>query len=175
MNATQRHGDGGWLPRSDRCEVAVVYDDIFARDRAISLCDRLASHFKGDLDFKFTWWSVRFLKDPEIAHLAEEASSKADLLLFSSSAGVEPSPDLKGWIEGWLAHRGDQEGALAVQVNKVKGEVTPLESYLSTVARRGHLDYLPLTHSSTTFLPQPARKPGGPQRGLNSDTPLSTQ
>jgi len=168
MNAIPRQQEGGWRPPGDQCEVAVLYDDSSARDRAISLCDRLASHFKGDLDFNFTWWSVRFLKDPEIAHLAEEASRQADLLLFSASEGLEPSAELKGWIEEWLAHRGDGEAALAVQVKKAKGETTPLESYLNAVARRGHLDYLPL------IVPEAGHGPSSPQR-LFLSNPLSAE
>ena len=154
MSATQIKPGGGWLDGSGHCEVAVVYDGTPSRDRAVHMCDSLVNRFKDDLDFEFTWWNVRFFENPEIEHLAEQAAAQADLIFYSSAGPAEPSPDVKKWVEGWLACREGEEGALAVWIGKpgeVQGTVTPLESYLREVARRGHMDFLPFVYPTATI------------------------
>jgi hypothetical protein len=146
MNTIQLRPTGARLDAPERCEVAVVYDDVASRVRAIHLSENLASRFEGDLDFNFTWWNVRFLKDPQISSLAEEAVAEADLVLFSISQAAEPAPALKDWIKRWLSRRQSDEGALAVlldQSTASKDQITPLESYLRKVAEGGHMDFLP--------------------------------
>lgn len=146
MNAIQLSPTGPRLDTPERCEVAVVYDDIASRVRAMHLSESLANRFEGDLDFNFTWWNIRFLKDPQISNLAEEAAAEADLVLFSIGEAAEPAPALKAWIRRWLARRQSDEGALAVLLDQTiatKDHITPLESYLRKVADGGHMDFLP--------------------------------
>jgi len=146
MNAIQLRPTGPRLDNPERCEVAIVYDDIASRVRGMHLSENLASRFKGDLDFNFTWWNVRFLKDPQISSLAEEAAAEADLVLFSISQAAEPAPALKNWIRRWLTRRQGDEGAMAVlldQSTATKDQITPLESYLRKVAEGGRMDFLP--------------------------------
>jgi len=146
MNAIQLTPREARLDTPERCEVAVVYDDIASRVRAIHLSENLASRFEGDLDFNFTWWNIRFLKDPQISTLAENAAAEADLVLFSISKAAEPATPLKNWIRRWLTRRQSDEGALAVlldQSTASKDQVTPLESYLRKMAEGGHMDFLP--------------------------------
>src|SRR5882762_3446595 len=146
MNAIQLRPTAPPLDTPELCQVAVVYDDVASRVRAIHLSENLASRFEGDLDFNFTWWNVRFLKDPQISRLAEEAVAEADLVLFSISQAAEPAPALKEWIKRWLSRRQSDEGALAVlldQSTATKDQITPFELYLRKVAEGGHMDFLP--------------------------------
>ena len=92
MSVSQLKTGGGWIEAPERCEVAVVYDDIASRDRAIRVCDSLANRFKDDLDFEFTWWNVRFFEDPAIEQLAEQAAAAADLIFFSTARSTEFTP-----------------------------------------------------------------------------------
>jgi len=161
MNAIQLRPTGARLDIPERCEVAVVYDDIASRVRAIHLSENLASRFEGDLDFNFTWWNVRFLKDPQISTLAENAAAEADLVLFSISQAAEPATPLKAWIRRWLARRNSDEGALAVlldQSTASKDQVTPLESYLRKIAEGGHMDFLPRMTPASQASPRDSRK-----------------
>lgn len=127
----------------EQCEMAIVYADETARERAIQLCGRLAARFRMDPKFEFSWWNVRYLKDPQIAELAAQVAARADLLLFSSSGG-EPQRELKNWIRSWLPRRRGQ-GALVAWVNRSgKAKTTQLELYLEDVAEQGEMDFLPL-------------------------------
>lgn len=176
MSASQLKAGGGWIDAPERCEMAVVYDDTASRDRAIRICDSLVNRFKGDLDFEFTWWNVRFFEDPAIEHLAEQAAAAADLIFFSIARSTEPSLEVKNWIEGWLACRETQEGALAVWVDKsseIQDKISPLEIYLREVAQRGHLDFLPLISPAAPIAPEVIRNQGSPgASGPGDDLPL---
>jgi hypothetical protein len=130
----------------EQCEMAIFYDDDFARDRAMQLCDRLTDRFHEDPAFGFSWWRIRHLKDPAVAQLAAQVAAHADLV-FVSSSREEPAVELKEWIKDWLPRRQGHEGALVTWVNRpptsTKAE-TQLESYLRSVAKEGQLDFLPL-------------------------------
>src|SRR5688572_1395837 len=95
MEVTElEHREAGMpeIATPERCEVAIVYFDKPSRDRAIHLCDTLLERFKDDLDFEFTWWNVRYLTDPHIAHLASEAIANSDLIVFAAGENAELSP-----------------------------------------------------------------------------------
>jgi hypothetical protein len=149
------------LASVDQCEMAVVYDDQPARDRAIRLCDSLVTRFGQDPAFEFSWWNMRYLHDPELAQLAAQAAEKADLVLFSITGEVEPSAEVQQWVEKWLRRRRGHEGALVAWVKhspEHKQRTTPLESYLRSVARRAQMDYLPVGDSAAAdqSLPLPS-------------------
>jgi hypothetical protein len=129
----------------EQCEMAVFYDDDFARDRAMQLCGRLSDRFHEDPPFDFSWWRIRHLKDPAVAQLAAQVAARADLV-FVSSSRAEPSLELKKWVENWLPHRRGHDGALVTWVNRSSsGQTeTQLELYLRGVAKKGQLDFLPL-------------------------------
>src|SRR5262245_45984565 len=137
MKAIHLDPTGRSLDIPERCEVAVVYDDVASRVRAIRLSENLTNRFAGDLDLNFTWWNIRFLRDPQIAVLAEDAAAEADLVLFSISQVGEPAAALKDWTKRWLARRKSNDGALAVLLDQSvesKDQITPLESYLRKAA-----------------------------------------
>jgi hypothetical protein len=129
---------------TEACEMAIVYDDGSARERAMYLCDRLATQFHKDPQFEFSWWNIRYLNDPQVAELAARVAARADLLLFSSSRG-EPPTELKRWVKAWLPRRRGHGGALVTWVNRSAETVaTQLELYLKGVAQEGEMDYVPL-------------------------------
>jgi len=130
----------------EQCEMAIFYDDDFARDRALDLCGRLTGRFHQDPAFDFSWWRIRHLKDPAVAQLAAKAATRADLLFVSSSRD-EPPVELKEWVKQWLPRRKGHEGALVTWVNRSssgKKKQTQLELFLRDVAKAGQLDFLPL-------------------------------
>ena len=55
--------------------------------------------------------------------------------------------ELKKWVENWLPHRRNHDGALVTWVNRSRDKdkmETQLELYLRDVAKKGQLDFLPL-------------------------------
>lgn len=146
MNETELLPGDASSETVEQCEMAIFYDDDFARDRAMQLCDRLTDRFHQDPPFDFSWWRIRHLKDPTVARLATQAAARADLVFVASSRG-EPPVELKEWVEDWLPQRQGHEGALVTWVNRSsvgKKKETQLELYLRHVAKEGQLDFLPL-------------------------------
>ena len=127
-------------------EVAVVYEDTPARERAVALCQHLIQDFDEEIDFDFTWWKFRYLQDPQISRAAFRSASIADLLIFASTSGREPPASVKEWIDRWLSNKQDQECALLSLVGdagEADLERLPAFSYARNVAWRGHMDFLP--------------------------------
>src|SRR4030095_2598145 len=127
MNEKELMADGASPETFEQCEMAVFYDDDFARERAMQLCGRLSVRFHEDPAFDFSWWKIRHLKDPAIAQLAAQVAARADLV-FVSSSRAEPSLELKKWVEDWLPHRRGQDGALVTWVNRSDRKSTRLNS-----------------------------------------------
>jgi len=128
------------------CTGVVVYEDVPERNQVFRLYDRLADQFNHDLEFAFEWWRCKYLTDPDMAREAAEAASKADLILFSFHRLAEVPLEAKAWIERWLLKREPSAGALVVVQSsaEVPGTASSQDSYLCQVAKRAHLDYLPL-------------------------------
>ena len=150
MNETELFPSDASPETFDQCEMAVFYDDDFARDRAMQLCDRLTDRFHQDPPFGFSWWRIRHLKDPAVAQLAAQVAARADLLFVSSSRG-EPAVELEEWVKQWLPQRRGRDGALVTWVNHSSAEEnqqTQLELYLRNVAKEGQLDFLPLVDAA---------------------------
>jgi hypothetical protein len=126
-----------------------VYFDKPSRDRAIHLCDTLLERFKDDLDFEFTWWNVRYLTEPHVAHLASEAIVNSDLIVFAAGENAELSPQVKRRLERWMRQRQGREGALAVYLEAPSTAENPLDAYARGVAARAHLDYVAPTVAET--------------------------
>ena len=139
----------------DAVEVAVIYEDTRARERAVAISQHLIQGFADDMDFDFTWWKFRYLEDPQIARAAFRSASMADLLILASTSGTEPPPRVKEWVDRWLGNKTSQDCALLALVGKTGDpdqEKSPASSYARDVAWRGQMDFLTGT--------QPRRTPG---------------
>ena len=145
MSAMELKAQEAWTEKPDWCEVIAIYDDLPCRNAAIKLCHNLAHQFEDDLDFTFSWWNIKYLMDPQLARQAAAAASRADLLIFSTTSDLDLPADVKGWIEEWLPARLGREGALTVltqQSHHPELLTSPLGQHLSSVARRGELDFI---------------------------------
>ncbi len=136
------------------CSIAVVYENVAARDVAIRHCDALAQKFMGDLEFDITWWRFGYLVDPDIAREASQAAVRADLILVSLD-GDELPGDVKAWFERWLARREVAEGALALIRTATRADA--VDAYFRLAARHANLEYLDHTGSGSGSTARPDR------------------
>ena len=140
MSSTQEQT--GYYEVRTRCAVAVVYEDVAARDAAIELCDTLVGKFAGDLEFDLTWWRFDYLTEPMIAQEAGEAVAKADMILV-----VMDHPDgfpweVRAWLDHWLGKRRSAAGALAVLKMPGTVDYPYQDAWFRSVARGANLDFL---------------------------------
>ncbi len=125
--------------------IAVVYGDAEDRAQAVKVCDHLVERFWTQCEFSVSWCSCAMLEKPDLALEAVRKAAQSDLLIFTLAAEKELPMSVQSWMESWLEHRGEREGAL---VDLVAGASEPERSigrthaYLREMAHRGGMDYL---------------------------------
>lgn len=126
------------------CNIVVLYENDGTRGRAMAACDCLVRQFWQEVELKFHWWRVDFLRDPQLAALASDSAVLADFLVISLERNCEFPPAMEAWFESWLARRPEQFGALVDLAAAASGGVgdSARERFLLEVCRRGKFDYL---------------------------------
>lgn len=123
----------------------VVYETPSTREYVADLCSHSSRSLTSHAEGNFEWLCSARVHD---AAYAEEMLGKAldaDLIIFAAENEGEFSPEFKDWIERWLSHRSDREGAIAgFFTNRPQGIscACAKETYLRHVAHRAGLDYL---------------------------------
>jgi hypothetical protein len=93
------------------------------------------------------WYDVHSLSDLGILLEAVRAALVADVIVISVHAADELPLGLYVWIDAWLPRRTASEGALTALIgaDEPQGpESFRTREYLQAVARKGHLDFIPL-------------------------------
>jgi hypothetical protein len=122
--------------------VAVLYDDVEAREAATVFCDQLVQKFWAEFQFDVSWWPFTAAKEPRAAKEAAKKAAQAELLIFAPHPDREIPPELVDWVELWLTLRGRREGAMARTGTASTHAGARNELYLRNVAHRAGVDYL---------------------------------
>jgi hypothetical protein len=125
--------------------VAIIYDDIPAREAAVKFSDNLVRRFWSECEFEVGWWSIRDLDQPESARASAEKAAKADVLVFALNPEGELADSFFTWVDLWIGKRGEREGALAGLLDPAAGPngvATKKYLYLRSLAHRAGMDYL---------------------------------
>jgi hypothetical protein len=121
----------------------IVSEDYETEQRVEQIYQRLLKEFSGETDFKCLRVRFNSLAIPEVLKDAAKAAAKADLVIFSTHAERELPEHVRLWIERWLPEKSLEDSALAALVG-LPGEesgVTHIHEYLSSVARRGKMEF----------------------------------
>lgn len=124
----------------DVCTVVVIYEDTVTRQRALSVCDYLMQELWAQVEFDFHWWRTDFLEHEVMARAAAERAVEADFVIVCCETANELSPVVRAWFENWIEERQGRDGALLNLAHSVQPG-RPIDRFLSSVARRGMLDY----------------------------------
>ena len=125
--------------------VVVVYEDLAARERAVSFCDQLVGRFWERRELEVNWWPFALLEQAESAAEAAERAARADLIVFSACSEGDFPTAIRVWIECWLDRRGEREGLLAGLLEPAAapaGREGPKHHCLRKAAHRADMDYL---------------------------------
>ena len=125
--------------------IVVIYEDAATRENAVRVCDHLVKRFWAEGELDVNWWSCAMLEEPVQACQGVEKAVQADLIILSLRRDRELASSVSEWIEGWLAQRGEREGALVDltgQDVEAGGAAAERHIYLRHAAHRGWMDYL---------------------------------
>lgn len=151
------------------CEVVVLYEDDFSRERARGVCERLIRSFWEQVEFEVSWWRFRYLTDADISQAAARAATQADIVIIAAQAGHELPAPIRNWMEKWITHRTAHESVLVALLGTASGwaaDRLPVCAYLRTVAQRAGMDFLaPVGQESDGSLTVALSVPGPPAHG----------
>jgi hypothetical protein len=126
--------------------IVVVYEHFPARLRIQQVYWMLMRELSNEFDFECSWYGYDDLQHPRTAASAKAAAANADLILFSADVESEPPPAVKTWVESWIGTKAAQDAALAALLsgqNRRKRKSMPVWNYLSDIARRAGMSFLP--------------------------------
>ena len=131
----------------------VAYEDASTVDRAQKAWDHLICTLQGHSEFGLRLWKFEFLRTPEMRAVAARDAAQADMILIATHGTGELPAEVKAWIDGWLAHKGEVQGdqsTLAVLFDAPPDKVgvpAPAQfAYLQRAARKGNMDFLVSTY-----------------------------
>lgn len=120
-------------------------EDEASHARAQSICERVATQFWDEIEFKFSWWTFTSLAYSANAVEAAQAAASAEMVFFAVQGRGDLPARVKSWIEMWVNTRPDRGGALiclATDERPLESEGSLKEFYLRQIAHRAEMDFL---------------------------------
>ena len=133
--------------------VFVLYEDVTARNRAIRICEHLRLELEPEMRFDFSWWKFLFLEERTLAAFASKKASEANMIIVSADAGAEFPWAVEHWMESWVSRKTIWPSVLVPLIgstNNRSDEVTPRHLYLTKIAQRAGMDFLPYKAADTS-------------------------
>lgn len=122
--------------------VVIAYEDFNCGKRAKITYDFLVEQLGKECRFTNQMWKFDVLSIPKLREWAVRDAAQADIILISCSGNDLP-PEVKAWIELWLAEP-THPLALVALCDKAQPENSYSQSvrhYLTDVARRGQMEF----------------------------------
>ena len=138
-----RIGVPRWEPKYP-FDLAVAYEDLASRKRALQLYDHLAGQLLDEYDFQCTWWKFEHLQDRQLGARAADAATDANMIIVAVRDGLQLPATAKSWIEKWLPFKTDRQSALVALIaepHDAAGGSCPVQVYLRNVALQTGMDF----------------------------------
>ena len=122
--------------------VIIAYEDFETGKRAKKICDFLVENLGHDCQFTNQMWKFELLGIPKLREMAARDAMMADIVIISCH-GAELPPDVKAWVELWVAEP-NQPIALVALFNCLENhdpQAVEARAYLADVARRGQMEF----------------------------------
>ena len=135
--------------------VVFVYEDSETREWAREIHQRV-SQLADSNGVRPTWWRLDNLFEPGILAAAVSTAMRADVIVVAVR-GEEGLPlPFYTWVNNWLPHRLQHGGVLVALQGKAEQRTARsgrVGSYLRTVARQAHLNFLMAQRKLTSPVP----------------------
>jgi len=152
----------------------MAYEDASTAERAKKAWNYLVSTLRGHSEPGLRLWKFDVLRIREMRDVAARDAARADMILIATRGTLDLPAEVKVWIDGWLAHKGeaqDDQSTLAVLFDappdKVGVPALAQFAYLQRAARRGNMDSLVSTFDQSGATTEFSRPPLGRTVMLN--------
>jgi len=134
--------------------VVIAYEELETGKHAKKIYDFLVENLGPDCRFTNQMWKFEVLGIPKLREMAARDAAAADIIMISCR-GSELPPEVKAWIELWLAEQTHPIALVALfdQQHALTSETAEVRSYLAAVSKRGRME----------FFAQPDHWPGNKQ------------
>lgn len=123
--------------------VVIVYEDFAAGKHAKETYDYLVHQLGRDYQFNNQMWKFDVLGNSKLKEMAVKDATEADLIIVSTHGIGELPPEVKSWLDQWLAQKGHAM-ALVTLVDRPQTdglERSSIRSYLQALARKAKMDF----------------------------------
>ena len=94
--------------------VVIAYQDLETGKRAMKTYDYMIEHLGSQCLFTNQMWKFDVLNIPKLREMAAKDAAGADIVIISCHARSELAPEVRAWIELWLAEKNE---AIAIAGN----------------------------------------------------------
>jgi hypothetical protein len=132
------------LGKGSKSIVAVAaYEDAPTDARVNEFCRSLAQHFGHRCEITKQMWLLNELRIPQLRAIAAGEAAGADLIIVSVHHAESLPLELKNWVEGWVAQKGEGPSVLLALFDPVyQGDSGSIRSYLQQVAAKRKMQFL---------------------------------
>ena len=120
--------------------VVIVYEDFETGKHAKKTYDFLVENLGHDCRFINQMWKFEVLAIPKLREMAAKDAAGADIIMISCH-GKELPPDVRAWVELWLAESTHSTALVALFAGSDHEENSEVRSYLASVAARGQMEF----------------------------------
>ena len=135
--------DSGEKDAEPTFNVVIAYEDFETGKQAKRTFDVLVEQLKSDCRFTNQMWKFDVLNIPKLREMAAKDAAMADIVIISCRATNQLPPEVKAWIELWLAEQNHAIAMVALLDSspRLPMEAANLRRYLSDVAVRGGMEF----------------------------------
>lgn len=158
----------------------MVYEDFETGKRAKETYDFLVSHLGCSCEFMSQVWRFDVLSIPKLEELAIEDAVAADVVIVSSHGGKALPPQVRDWLERWMAVGTHNTMALVALFDCSPEEASGVLEQLREAAKRKAIKFFsqtdewpfgPTAHDRFFDPEKDAGKTDGALRGLTEAVP----
>jgi hypothetical protein len=122
--------------------VVIAYQDFDTGKHAKKTYDFLVENLGQRCQFANQMWKFEVLSIPKLREMAARDAAMADIIMISCH-GNELPPEVKAWIELWVAEPNYPIALVALFdcADKQGTHTQEVRSYLASVARRGQMEF----------------------------------
>jgi hypothetical protein len=129
--------------KAKRFNVSAVHEDSATGARAEEFCQTLAKSLVRTPEISKELWMLTELRTTPLRAIAAQEAAAADLVIVSVHHAEALPKEVKSWIDLWLKRRGNRPGVLLALFDPpYLGTSSSIQTCLSEVARRGHMEFL---------------------------------
>jgi hypothetical protein len=125
-------------------KIVIVHENLAAALRAKELADRLAAAFSFEVATEIDYWKFDWLAWSPFREQAADATTRADLVIFSAVNNDMPPLAMQTWIESWLPQKRSQWSAVTALIGggrSIPAGARRLSRYLHDLATKAKIDF----------------------------------